>query len=222
MRYSYYHNKNTNEDPKTSSVFETLLMLPDDVIWQILRSACFYNEDLPEFAGKLEQFEFWPHWNHSGTTNMNFVEPDLFIQFQAFDLIIEAKYSDNSGQYYQQWKKEIISYHNEYKNNKMYFMALGGNPSMAIEKVKHKDYEVPIYKCSWLSILIQINRLREDLFSERIKSLYNSQLQRQLSLIEFAFNINGVYNTKWFSDLENTRLLISSSSISTLKTFFNE
>lgn len=47
MIHSTYYNKDTNEDPKTSSVFETMLMLPDELFWGVLRAACFDNGNLP-------------------------------------------------------------------------------------------------------------------------------------------------------------------------------
>ena len=47
MLHSTYHSKDTNEDPKTSSVFETMFTLPDELFWGVLRAACFDNENLP-------------------------------------------------------------------------------------------------------------------------------------------------------------------------------
>ena len=44
MLHSTYAHKYTYEDPKTSSVFENLMLLPDNVFWHILKSSCFYNE----------------------------------------------------------------------------------------------------------------------------------------------------------------------------------
>ena len=43
MLQSTYHNKNTNEDPKTSSVFETILMLPDELFCGVSRTNFFGN-----------------------------------------------------------------------------------------------------------------------------------------------------------------------------------
>lgn len=88
MIHSSYYHKDTHEDPKTSTVFESMLMLPDELFWKILRRACFNNDNLPLVAGKIESYEFWPHWDPTKTTNTNLVEPDLFIRFQLFDVII--------------------------------------------------------------------------------------------------------------------------------------
>ncbi len=220
MLYSTYHNKDTYEDPKTSSVFETMLMLPDELFWCVLRKACFDNDNLPLVAGQIEDYEFWPHWDPTGTTNTNLVEPDVFIRFQSFDLIIEAKYGDRSGQYSQQWENEIIAYRNEYGYDKpVYFMAVGGNADKTSENVSLiKD--VIANKCTWLSLLIQVTRLREEY--EGLSMIPNSQsaIIRLLNLIELAFNIHGVYNIHWFDDMKTSKPLISNESILTLKNYF--
>ncbi|WP_285828081.1 hypothetical protein [Bacteroides acidifaciens] len=51
MIHSTYYNKDTNEDSKTSSVFETMLMLPDELFWGVLRAACFDNGNQPVISG---------------------------------------------------------------------------------------------------------------------------------------------------------------------------
>lgn len=220
MYHSLYHRKDTNEDPKTSAVFETLLMLPDEVVWHIIRNACFDNSNLPDFSGHIESCQFWPHWDPTNTTNTNFVEPDVFIRFQGFDLIIEAKYGEVGGQYHQQWKNEIIAYRNEYgKNKNVHFIAVGGNADKNNDSI-NLNKGITINKCSWLSLLIQVTKFKEDFLAATFKSTYNSYIQRQLDLIELAFNLNGVYNIKWFDDLRKSKPQISSNSIITLKQFF--
>lgn len=221
MIHSAYYHKDTHEDPKTSTVFESMLMLPDELFWKILRCACFNNDNLPLVAGKIESYEFWPHWDPSKTTNSNLVEPDLFIRFQLFDVIIEAKYSDGGGQYLQQWKNEIQAYNNEYsdENKLVYFIAVGGNADKQTESVKLAK-DVTVNKCTWLSILIQVVKYREELCGLSFRTDENSSLLRILELIELGFNIHGVYNIHWFNELERATSFISPESISTLKTFF--
>lgn len=41
MLQSTYHNKDTNEDPKTSYVFERMLMLPDELFCGVSRTNFF-------------------------------------------------------------------------------------------------------------------------------------------------------------------------------------
>lgn len=223
MLYSTIASKDTNEDPKTSSIFETLLMLPDELFWGVLRNACFDNSNLPDVAGQIESYDFWPHWDPTGTTNCKLVEPDLFIRFQAFDLIIEAKYGEFGGQYMQQWKNEIISYNNEYSDDEksLYFIAIGGNADKETEAVELSK-NVDVNKCTWQSLLIQVSRLREEYQGFSIISNLNSSTKRILDLVELAFNVHGVYNIRWFDELAVKTPIISSQSLLTLKTFFHE
>lgn len=220
MIHSTYHNKDTYEDPKTSSVFETMLMLPDELFWSVLSEAYFDNENLPLVAGQIEDSEFWPHWDSTGTRNSTLVEPDVFIRFQALDVIIEAKYRDNGGQYSQQWEKEIIAYRNEYGDDKpVYFIAVGGNAEKATEAVSVAK-DVYVNKCTWLSLLIQITKLRDEY--ERLPMITNglSSVIRLLNLIELGFNVHGVYNIRWFDEIATSKPLISPDSIMTFKTYF--
>lgn len=220
MIYSIYHNKDTYEDPKTSSIFETMLMLPDDLFWNILRAACFDNDNLPKVAGLIEDYDFWPHWDPTGTTNNKLVEPDVFIRFQLFDVIIEAKYNDRAGQYSQQWENEIISYKNEYGEDKpVYFIAVGGNSDKATESIA-TIYGIAINKCTWLSLLIQITKFREENHNLSFTYTSHSSLMRLIDLIELAFNVHNVYNIRWFDELAILKPLISADSITTLKTYF--
>jgi hypothetical protein len=219
MLYSSYYRKDTHEDPKTSSIFETLMMLPDDMFWSILRSACYDNSNLPKVSGMIESFEFWPKWDPTGTNNNTYVEPDLFIQFQQFDLIIEAKYNDFGGQHQQQWTNEIKAYCNEYEQDKpVYFIAVGGNAVKNNDRIDAKN--TTINKCTWLSVLMQITRLKSDLESVRLQNCNHSVILRILNLITLAFNIHGVYDIHWFNEIATPRTIISTDSITTLKSFF--
>lgn len=223
MLHSTYYHKDTNEDPKTSSIFENLMLLPDNIFWDILRISCFNGEKLPELSGTVIGYGFWPHWDKSGTTNSKYVEPDVFLRFKQFDIIIEAKYGDLVGQYKQQWINEIKAYLNEYGKDKkdVYFIAIGGNSDLAPVKQKVKDKEVEIYKCSWLSLLINVTNYQKQIECLSMIDETISSRKRILENIKLAFNINGVYNINWFNDLLNNSIHIDSNSINILKDKFN-
>ncbi len=57
MLHSTCHNKDSYEDPKTSSVFETMFMLPDELFWVMLRTASFDNDNLSLVSGQIEDYE---------------------------------------------------------------------------------------------------------------------------------------------------------------------
>lgn len=222
MLHSKYHNKNTYEDPKTSAIFENLILLPDNVFWHLFRASCFDSHRLPIHSGKLLSYNFWPHWDKTGTNNTNFIEPDLFLQFENFDVIIEAKYGDLGGQCDYQWKQEIVAYSNEYGFDKPFlFIAIGGNMSTHTENIKVKGKDVLIYKCNWLSLLISVNKYSKELDGITIPDYNLFATQRLLDNIVLAFNVNGVYNIKWFNTMEQQHTIISPSSIDGFSTYFN-
>jgi hypothetical protein len=221
MLHSTYHHKETNEDPKTSAVFENLMLLSDNVFWHLLRQSCFSNDTMPIHSGHLLSYDFWPHWDRTDTDNKIYVEPDLFIRFEMFDVIIEAKYSDTGGQYERQWKQEITAYHNEFGNQKPFvFIAVGGNMSILAETLSLKDERVCIYKCNWLSLLMTVNKYRNELEAISVPDMNVSATMRLLDNIILAFNINGVYNIDWFNTMAESRPIISASSLNNLQELY--
>ena len=117
------------------------MLLPDNVFWEILKSAASNKGILPEDAGLLvDDYEFWPKWNPNSiydTGNSSFVEPDVFFRFGNIDVIVEAKYSDSGGQYREEWEREFKAYLNEFENDKkdVVLLAVGGNSSFQREPV---------------------------------------------------------------------------------------
>ena len=214
MIYSSLYNKNTNEDPKTSTIFEHLMLLPDNLFYEILReSSRTYKDVLPETAGILESFVFWPKWNPKNTGNATYVEPDIFFRFENFDLIVEAKYGDAFGQHKEQWESEIIAYNNEYSTEKkaVFLLAIGGNENFKSEQVD----SCKILKCNWTDLLHTIIKVRKkykriDITNE------SSALARILELIIRGFHIMGVNEYKNKTDLS------ALSTISPLFVMFDE
>lgn len=228
MLHSAYYHKNTNEDPKTSAIFENLILLPDNILWYIIRQSCFSNTTMPIHSGKLISYDFWPHWNRAGTENANFVEPDLFLEFELFDVIIEAKYGDRVGQNKPQWQKEIKAYQNEYydkereSQKQSVFIAVGGNQSIEMETISVGGIKTNIYKCNWLSILIEVYKYQKEIELLAIPDMNISATRRLLDNIILAFNINGVYYIEWFNTLTQSISTISDSSIDLISSIFKE
>lgn len=214
MIYSTKHNKNTNEDPKTSVIFENLMLLPDNLFWEILKESTPNGKILPNDAGYLLHSDdyFWPHWNSKGNYdagNLNFVEPDVFFRFSKFDIIIEAKLSDHSGQNYEEWEREFKSYLNEYREEKkpVYLFAVGGNSILNIEEPLIVDgYKCPIVKFTWFGILNQVYKRWEEIEN---RNYQESSIKRILKNIIEGFNLMGVYiyndkiNLKEFTSIQS-------------------
>lgn len=199
MIYSIQHNKNTNEDPKTSVVFENLMLLPDNVFWGILRKAAANKDVLPQEAGLLaDDFSFWPKWNPNSkyeTGNCNYVEPDVFFRFKNIDVIVEAKYSDNSGQYRDEWEREFKAYLNEYEEDQktVVLLAVGGNTTFEREpEMKVGKYSCPIVKYSWTSLLNAVLEYEKDELSE-VEDEICSSMRRIIRNLECGFQNIGIY-----------------------------
>lgn len=189
MIHSLFFKKETNEDPKTSAVFENLILLPDAMFWYVLRQSCFDSESMPSDCGSLQEYKFWPRWNPTGTMNTNYVEPDVFFKFVEFDVIIEAKYGDFGGQKEGQWRDEIKAYHNEYGNNKeLVFIAVGGFQTKHRVELMVDGLKVNVYKCSWQSLLDSIEALR--------KSLCNTSSTIESAQVRLLDNLLLYYETQ--------------------------
>ena len=232
MLNSTFHNKSaTYEDPMTSAIFENLILLQDDVLWHILRTACFESDYLPKNAGSLLYHEFWPHWDPTETGNSNFVEPDLFLAFEEFNVIIEAKYGDGDGQNECQWKREIQAYFNEcasfgsncigegekifVDNKKVFLIAIGGNgvkekgiitafdKPVLINIQRQESIDITVQRCSWFSLLVQVSNFKKELEKITVPNANLAAIVRLLNNIVLAFNLNGIYclEMEWFDAL---------------------
>lgn len=229
MIYSLIHKKNVKEDTKTSSVIGNLLHLPAALFWEILRNSCVDNHHLPIICGEITSVDFWPSWSAQGTENRRRVEVDVFISFEMFDLIIEAKVEDEKGQYDTQWKNECKSYYNNFPDSEkpLYLIALGGSKDMTFRIIhinhinefgKKFDNQIKIIKCNWMSLLITTSRLIEEMESIRFIDTNRNSNKRILKDVIHSFNIHSMYFLKWMNNLNHDNLRIHSKSIEFFKT----
>ena len=115
MIHARIKHKSGAEDERTALIFGPLLYLPANTLWQILRSSCFDNKSMPQKGGELLHYEFWPNYSKTEhTSNESYVEPDLLLEFEYFNLLIEIKCKDVQSyrQYEGQWKNEIQAFVN--------------------------------------------------------------------------------------------------------------
>lgn len=200
MIFSTLHSKDTNEDPKTSSIIGGLLLLPDQIFYKVVNRACAPNI-LPANNGSILGYEFWPHW-YDDTYNANFVEPDVIIHCEYRDIIIEAKYSETSGQYREQWVKEIEAYKKLYGHKKeVSFLALGGNENYDYEEVDG----VSILKCSWTSLFMAVSSIKSQFEKISYSDEHVAQTNRILKFIEKSFEAHQVYSLSTLDDKSLTR-----------------
>lgn len=196
---------NACEDSLTAAVFTHLLHLPSEVFWQILRNAC-HTTSLPEYAGEPRSVEFWPKWNPNKTRNASYVEPDVFIRFNIFDLIIEAKREDEGQQYRQQWENEVTAYDNEYghENVPVRMIALGGIWDTKDDEVPVRMSVCPVHMCRWSTLLLECQRLKRELEEEN-KHAPTSRISADIRILNNLcafFAAHGYAALRWFEDFD--------------------
>lgn len=211
----------TNEDSLTASVFQLLAYLPKDILWEAIMLTLKKDRDkFPTFSQpqQLVNQEFWPKWNPEKTDNKSFVEPDVFLEFEHLDLIVEAKRFDFRQQKREQWEAELTAYENEFgqkKDKKLVLWALGGINTFASEEVKSKGGSGKSYwvvKSTWTSLLHAVRSI--------LKSFENGppNEHRLLSDICEAMGFHGFFVGTWLSEAWEPCYEISDSSLDYLTT----
>jgi hypothetical protein len=237
------------EDKITSSVFDSLLHLPDEMLWRIIKNSCYDNSNLPTNAGALLDHEFWPHWDKKNTENERYVEPDLFLCFENIDIIIEAKREDTK-QGKRQWKNELIAYKNKpYHDKEAVLLAIDGIESENREKINiKKDEIIYVYKTRWTKIYSTIKKCLDEMdktkndniirilsFLEKImiyynfmeKTWFNELLEKKITFINIMNSITILrsniftfqYENNWFIDMLKKNITINSKSIVYIKSW---
>jgi len=177
------------EDSLTAAVFSNLLHLPEDEFWSVVRNAC-YSPELPVDAGELVEVEYWPKWAAADSGNANYVEPDLFLRFEQFDLIVEAKRWDDGMQSRDQWERELKAYAWEYgqEERKVRIIALGG-------LFTEEDDCVSV---NWKA---EGERLKRALERESKPGDRNLSDRRILADIISLFAFHGFATGRWYNDI---------------------
>jgi len=187
-----------SEDSFTSSIFGHLFYLPVTVFWQILKNAIY---DLPAIVPpeRILFYHFWPSW----TCNLgNRCEPDLFIRFDEFDLIIEAKRYDHNQQSEVQWKNELESYYNEYgTDRKILLLAVGGiyDLDQTTSLLMVNEQPITILKCRWVRLLQSVRTYRNEILKDR--SAEEDAFMNILSDLIISFRIHGFQTGNLFNTM---------------------
>lgn len=204
MIYAIKHNKvkraifKGNEDSLTSSIFERLMYLPQEMLQHIFTTALFDDIEGLEL-NQIESISFWPNWNPEQTSNSRSVEPDVFIRTAKQDIIIEAKRKDEKQQDADQWKREIQAYNNEYSEDgkPLVFIALGGLHTNETEIVSVGSVQYDIYKCSWKSILNAIQDIIHNMELVIDFTNNNKTITKILKDMVLCFELFGFSSALW-------------------------
>ena len=199
------------EDSLTSSVFERLALLSDENLWWVLRNACdkqaLAAKPLPEDVGKLEKVEFWPSWKPDPQLERNNlrVEPDVFLRFERYDIIVEAKRSDfEQSQNKAQLENELGAWYQEFEGGRpVLLLAIGGNTIVGSRndiKLEHlpqfSDFRVE--QLHW-------EMLRDAVFELSNRFGNDTQVVRLCDLLDAVFNFFSIRSQKmcWFCYLRS-------------------
>ncbi len=190
-----------NEDQLSSLVFDLLKYLPTEIFYKILKES-LYQDKLPKISGNILNFSFWEKWNPDNTTNIKFVEPDIFVRFDNFDIILEAKRYNENQQYKDQLVNQIQSYFNEFSvdNKELIYVQVGGLYSKTNEG-NFGDKEIKICKTDWSKILNSIVKMKDNL---EILNLDSSQSSiRILNDLIKGFSLFNFNKILWLESLES-------------------
>lgn len=189
------------EDSFTASVFDLLKYLPTDLFWGILKDSLLLD-NLPVHCGEILEMEYWAKWSAKNTSNQNFIEPDLFIRFKEFDLVIEAKRYDYNQQSDHQLENELKSYFNVYAedNKKVFIMQLGGL-HLDCTKESHEILGVKIFqsKTTWSKLLDSIDSKKKRIEKQMLP--YQKPMLFIFEDLMSAFAIHGFHKKKWLAKM---------------------
>lgn len=193
------------EDTLTSSVIGLLQYLPDSLFWKVLRESCGSSgSTLPEDSGCILGVHFWKRMGAEGTYNTQSVEPDVWIETENYDVIIEAKRSDSSGdnsQSFYQWFNEIVALGNSYGGRlekELLFIAIGGNESLRDQVCTVNGKDFIIHTASWFDLLGAVQKLK----SSCSGSGPANNVNRLLDDIIEALQYHDIFHTVWFDTFQ--------------------
>lgn len=210
------------EDSLTASVLTHLMHLPMEVCWRIIQQAC-YTAELPDIVGEPSEVQLWPKWNAASTGNAYYVEPDVFLRFRDFDLIIEAKRWDDGQQDAAQWRREVLAYANEYghEGKPLRMIALGGIhhehddhesvtvPAAADGSSPAWTLNFPVHMCRWRGLLYQCQRMLRELEGLRFPTSQTAATCRVLADVIDLFAWHSYSTRRWFADADFRSLALS-------------
>lgn len=187
------------EDSLTSSVFERLALLSDENLWWVLRNACdkqaLAATPLPDNVGKLEKIEFWPSWKPDSQLERNSsrVEPDVFLRFEQYDIIVEAKRHDfTQSQNIEQWQNELGAWCQEFQTDRpVVLLAIGGNTTVGTCEVEleHLPQQFRVERLHW-------EMLRDSVFELSSRFSNDTQLAHLFDQLDIVFEFFGVSSLK--------------------------
>jgi len=191
---SYRDLYNNIEDFFTATIFTRISYLPIEV-----QAKIFYElikkDDLLKIKTLVSR-DFWPKWDLKGR---QYVEPDVFFEYNNIDIIIEAKRNDLTFHGEEQLKNELLAYREMNLEKPMFLLAIGGGCTMS------NDEENIIF-VTWKSLYDVIKKIYENTNDNIFSKLIYSDLQE-------AFKLHGYYPYKWLSTLKYDQIKLDNTQV---------
>jgi hypothetical protein len=206
-----------SEDSFTSSIFGLLLYLPAEQFWDIIKNAAQIKPDIG-FPGQVFGYEFWPSWK---TKTGDRCEPDIYIEFENLNLIVEAKRYDGEQQLEYQWQTELEAYHESIESDKpVCLLAAGGirNGSLTSITTRDQSKTCPVIQCRWSHLLNQISSMKNHLAKAPENTINGYTQLNILKDLVISFEIHGFQTGKLFNTMP-TNINLSAQGEHTLLRF---
>lgn len=196
-----------HEDHLSAAVFARLSYLPTDVFWLVLLNGISPVPEPIRNRPRLKQIEFWPRY---AATNDRHCEPDALLQFERFDILVEAKRRDNKEWHTaDQVQAEINAYRAEYPDRPSpYCLLVSGQIP---EDIRDLEGHAGLLATSWLQLRLGASRARD----KASGALDQAHWVRALKDIEQALSLHGVRPRATIADLDRAlvnRIVIGSES----------
>lgn len=120
---SWRHLFKSREDLLTAAIFSRWSYLSLNAKHSLLKE---WVKDLELSNANYKDIEFWPKYDLV-MEGRNFVEPDVLIRYEEFDVLIEVKPPQNGGQTFGQWERELEGYLSAGEDMPLHFLAIGRN-----------------------------------------------------------------------------------------------
>jgi hypothetical protein len=225
---NWRHLIEQTEDFLTAAVFTRLSYLPSKVLWRVVLASAKPLSPafaLPEDAGPLTSPpQFWPRWplklvsghEQPGRIDASLVkEPDVFLQFEHLDLVVEAKRYDGQGQNPDQWAAEVAACLERERDPEtdvpVWLLAIGGVDraeavyASAVEifggRYGYRDTPLRIAACSWATLLTKVIEAGKKETGAR------PGVNHIIQDIEAVLSFHGFRNPRWVADLASPEVI---------------
>ncbi|MGL5603228.1 MAG: hypothetical protein ACRDD5_20400 [Silvania sp.] len=169
-----------SEDLLTSMFWSRISYLPEEQFNRFMSQ--LLSEEFNH--GPLRNVKFWERYSYVTYFLDKKVEPDVVLDFDDQDIIVEVKPPFGKGQYKAQWQQQVESYLQQDTHKKLIFIALGNFPTETfrwLAEFRGRYPDVRFHAISWGEVMHALshslgrnNRLASDCIS--LLSFYGIRL----------------------------------------------